>query len=277
MTAKNSTDRIAILGCGNLGQSIARGLANSGKFSPEQIIVTDRNLDALQSFVDSGFQVQSDNRDAVKSARTVIISVQPGQLPALLSEIKSDFYPEHHIVVSTVLSVSVDDYLKQIGKALPVVRVMPNTAISVGESMTTVASHPENSAAIEHVVDLFNLMGTALVIDENQMSAATALCSCGIAFFLRTIRAASEGGVEIGFHAEEAIRMAAQTARGAATLLLESGEHPEAEIDKVTTPGGVTIAGLNQMEHAGLSSAMMQGIVTSAKMAEASNSGDESE
>ncbi len=99
------------------------------------------------------------------------------------------------------------------------------------------------------------------------MTPATVLCACGIAFFLRAIRAASQGGIEIGFHAEDALAMAAQTARGAASLLLESGKHPESEIDRVTTPMGCTIAGLNQMEHEGFSSALIRGIITSANKA----------
>ena len=110
-------------------------------------------------------------------------------------------------------------------------------------------------------------MGTTLVIDEEQMIPATALCACGVAFFLRAIRAASQGGIQIGFNAAEALAMAAQTARGAASLLLTLGNHPEMEIDKVTTPRGCTIAGLNLMEHQGFSSAMIKGIVTSAERA----------
>ena len=99
------------------------------------------------------------------------------------------------------------------------------------------------------------------------MEAATALCACGVAFFLRSIRAASQGGIEIGFHPDEALLMAAQTARGAASLLIRDGSHPEPEIDRVTTPRGCTIAGLNEMEHRGFSSAMIKGIVTSARKA----------
>ena len=106
-------------------------------------------------------------------------------------------------------------------------------------------------------------MGQTLIIDEEQMASATALCACGVAFFLRAIRAASQGGIEIGFHSDEAFTIAAQTARGAATLLLDNDAHPEAEIDRVTTPMGATIAGLNEMEHQGFSSAMIKGITTS--------------
>ncbi len=110
-------------------------------------------------------------------------------------------------------------------------------------------------------------MGKTLLIDEEQMIAATALGACGIAFFLRAIRAASQGGIEIGFHSDEALHIAAQTAKGAAALLLNMKNHPEYEIDKVTTPRGCTISGLNQMEHEGFSSAMIKGIVTSAEKA----------
>jgi pyrroline-5-carboxylate reductase len=114
---------------------------------------------------------------------------------------------------------------------------------------------------------IFDSLGKAVVIDEALMIPATALCACGIAFFLRAIRAASQGGIEIGFHAEDALLMAAQTARGAASLLVEGGNHPEGEVDKVTTPQGCTISGLNQMEHNGFSSALIKGIVTSAEKA----------
>ena len=124
-----------------------------------------------------------------------------------------------------------------------------------------------NDKALELSRSIFDVLGKTLVIDEEQMIPATALGACGIAFFLRAIRAASQGGIEIGFHPEDAIHIAAQTARGAASLLLKSSKHPEGEIDKVTTPRGCTIAGLNQMEHEGFSSAMIKGIVTSCEKA----------
>jgi len=149
------------------------------------------------------------------------------------------------------------------------VRAMPNIAVSVGESMTCLCSDeffgPETK---EEAREIFATLGRqTMFITKEQMTPATALCACGIAFFLRAIRAAAQGGVEVGFHAEEAIRLAAQTARGAATLILDGNTHPEALLDQVTTPMGVTIAGLNEMEHHGFSSAMIRGIVTSAEKA----------
>jgi pyrroline-5-carboxylate reductase len=144
---------------------------------------------------------------------------------------------------------------------------MPNTAMKAGQSMTCIAASNATQKDIQLVKKIFDAVGSTLLIKEELMSAATALCACGTAFFLRAIRAASQGGVEIGFHAEEAIHIAAQTALGAATLLLQSGRHPEAEIDKVTSPQGCTIAGLNEMEHQGFSSAMIKGIKLSASIA----------
>ena len=140
---------------------------------------------------------------------------------------------------------------------------MPNTAASLCESMTCLASKNKFNKELQVAKNLFDKIGTTLIIDETKMSSATALCACGIAFFLRAIRASSQGGIEIGFHSDEAFTIASQTARGAATLLLDDSTHPEQEIDKVTTPMGATISGLNEMEHQGFSSAMIKGITVS--------------
>ena len=144
---------------------------------------------------------------------------------------------------------------------------MPNTAIAIQESMTCLSSSNKKNSSLDIANEIFDSVGKTLVIDEELMVPATALCACGIAFFLRAIRAASQGGIEIGFHSEEALLMAAQTAKGASELLLSMESHPEREVDKVTTPRGCTIAGLNQMEHNGFSSAMIKGIVSSADKA----------
>ena len=144
---------------------------------------------------------------------------------------------------------------------------MPNTAIAIRESMTCLASDTKTNVALNIAKKIFDSVGKTLIIEEELMVPATALCACGIAFFLRAIRAASQGGIEIGFHSEDALLMAAQTAKGAASLLVDMKSHPESEVDKVTTPRGCTISGLNQMEHNGFSSAMIKGITTSAEIA----------
>ena len=169
-------------------------------------------------------------------------------------------------MVSVVSGVSIAVLSSHLA-GVPLVRAMPNTAVSIGESMTCLAAPPAHANALAEVRVLFEALGSTLAIEEEMMIPATALCACGVAFFLRAVRAASQGGIEIGFHPDEAMLLAAQTARGAASLMLRAGSHPEAEIDRVTTPRGCTIAGLNEMEHQGFSSALIKGILLSADKA----------
>jgi pyrroline-5-carboxylate reductase len=192
-----------------------------------------------------------------------VLAVLPQQIKGVIDEIKDEL-SDSQLLVSVVSGVSIQNIADLVGKDLHVVRAMPNTAISIGESMTCIAALKRSKAKIAEVRKLFDTVGITMIINESQMTSATALCACGIAFFLRAIRAASQGGTEIEFHATEALKMAAQTAKGAAGLLLSNNTHPEDEIDKVTSPKGCTIAGLNQMEHHGFSSAFIKGITTSA-------------
>ena len=231
-------DTIAIIGGGNIGMAIAEGLAQSGSYSANQIIITRRQADLPQDLNQGGFLFTADNHYAVQNARIVILAVLPTLAPVILNDIKTSF-TDNHILISCVTGYSIESMEAFVGKTVSIIR------------------------AITEVEALFNLVGITLVIEEEYMSSATALGSCGIAFFLRSIRAASQGGTQIGFHAEDAQLIAAQTAKGAAELLLKLGSHPEEEIDMVTTPRGVTIAGLNEMEHNGFSSALIKGIVTS--------------
>ncbi|MCL6450406.1 MAG: pyrroline-5-carboxylate reductase [Acetobacteraceae bacterium] len=259
--------RLAILGGGNIGLAIARGLAASGRLEPDRITITRRKAHLLEPLMRQGFRVQSGNRDAVKGAEVVVIAVGPQHMLGLLREIGPDLVPGRHVVISVVTGVSVGEIKRHIPPGVAVVRAMPNLAIAIRESMTCLAADAASGEALELAKSLFEAVGTTLVIDEELMVPATALCACGVAFFLRAIRAASQGGIEIGFHSGDALAMAAQTARGAASLLLSLGNHPEMEIDRVTTPRGCTIAGLNRMEDHGFSSAMIKGITTSAEKA----------
>ncbi|MEY5046221.1 MAG: pyrroline-5-carboxylate reductase, partial [Bacteroidota bacterium] len=171
------------------------------------------------------------------------------------------------LIVSVVTGASTSIYKERLGEKARVVRAMPNTAMKVRQSMTCITALNATQKDLNMVQSLFNTMGQTILIEEHLMNAATALCACGIAFFLRTIRAASQGGVEIGFHANDAIKIAAQTALGAASLLTINQSHPEQEIDKVTSPKGCTIAGLNEMEYQGLSAALIKGIKLSSNIA----------
>lgn len=261
------SNKIAIIGAGNIGTAIAVGLASSSKFSAADITLTRRRLPLIESYREKGFKITSDNNEGVKSSSIIILAVEPQQLDGVLHDIKASLNNSHK-VISVVSGVDITQIESIIGENMRVVRAMPNTAISIGESMTCICSKNGDQESLEPAETIFNTVGKTVTIMEEQMTAATALCACGIAFFLRSIRAASQGGTEIGFHAHEALEMAAQTAKGAASLLADRDNHPEFEIDRVTTPRGCTISGLNEMEHSGFSSAMIKGILLSANKAE---------
>jgi len=265
----DKNDNICIIGCGNIGSCIAKGIFASKLLPPQNIILTRRNVGALSEFKEQGFVVTANNVEALKKSKMILICVSPFVLNDILLEIR-EFIEPKHTLVPVVTGAGIADIRAKINRSdIPysIVRAMPNTAISCRESMTCLATDEPNCAALKLCQEVFNSCGSSNVIREDQMIAATALCACGIAFFARAIRAASQGGVEIGFHSEEAIMMAAQTAKGAASLLLQNKSHPEAEVDKVTTPQGCTITGLNQMEHNGFSSALIKGIVSSCEKA----------
>ena len=256
--------KITIIGSGNIGLSLAKGLINKTYCKPDQITLTRRNLKLMNDEVAAGFNVSDNNIVAIYDADIVVLAVLPQQLKKVLEEIASSIHPEKQLIISVVSGVSCADVRKEIGNNVQVIRAMPNTAIAIGQSMTCIASDNANSENMKEVTTLFETVGAVVTINEDLMTSATALCACGIAFFLRSIRAASQGGVEIGFHAHDALKMAVQTAKGAADLLLLTEAHPESEIDKVTSPKGCTIAGLNEMEHNGFSSAFIKGIKLSA-------------
>lgn len=263
----NSKKSAAILGGGNIGLAIANGLITSNLFPPKHIYITRKRLEHLDHLKEMGVHIGSDNKFAVRNSEVIILAVQPKQINDLLTDIKDELDEKKHLIISVVSGAGIKAIKEHTGKNITVIRAMPNTAIAIGESMTCLSASSKTDSDLKIAKEIFDSVGKTLVIDEHLMVPATALCACGTAFFLRAIRAASQGGIEIGFHADEAIFMAAQTAKGAATLLLENKNHPESEVDKVTTPQGITISGLNQMEHHGFSSAMIRGIVTSAEKA----------
>lgn len=255
-------EKIAIIGAGNLGIAIAKGIVEKGLSSPEKITLTRRNLQALSEVAADGFKTSSDNAKAVAASGIVILCVQPNQLETLISDIKSSLR-SGQVIVSVITGVSILKLQNLLGDEMQVIRAMPNTAIAIGESMTCMAATSVSKDSIAQVELLFGALGKTLVIEEELMQAATVLGASGIAFFMRYLRAATQGGIQMGFDAKDAQLIAVQTAKGAASLILDQQSHPEVEIDKVTTPQGCTIEGLNEMEHKGFSSALIRGIMTS--------------
>jgi len=260
---KYMAKKIAIIGGGNLGASIAEGLIMSEFSRPVELSITRRNLSTLSRFEERGCMVHSDNKKAVRESEVIILAVKPYNYADIVREIKPALNPKKHIVVSVITGVWIEQLQKAIGKPIPVIRAMPNTAIAIQQSMTCLSHAGASTSQLNYIQQLFDQLGKTVMIDEKLMDAATVLGACGTAYAMRYIRANIQGGIEIGFDATTASLIAAQTIKGAAELLLEKGTHPEHEIDKVTTPKGCTIAGLNEMEHQGFSSSLIRGLVAS--------------
>lgn len=253
--------KIAIIGTGNLGKSIAKGLITNNAITT--LHLTKRNLNAIQEF--EGYKnvtLTSSNIEAVKHSDILIFAVQPAHLETILKEI-SPFLNENHVVISTVTGFVIQKIETLIGVDQFIIRAMPNTAIAVGESMTCLCSNSKGEKRIKIAQAIFNRLGHSMIIPETQMQAATVVCASGIAFWMRLIRATTQAAIQLGFDANDAQELAMHTCQGAASLLITNGKHPEEEIDSVTTPKGCTIEGLNEMEHKGLSSSLIQGMVAS--------------
>jgi pyrroline-5-carboxylate reductase len=255
--------KIAIIGGGNLGGAIAQGLLKSGFAKPSDLIVTKRNTASLSELQAQGVQIISDNEVAIRDAEIIVVALKPYNVKEVLAKVKGAFNPAKQVLISVMTGVSIDDLEQITGADMPLVRAMPNTAIAIQESMTCICYKNVSEEQAAFVKEMFDQLGVTVNIDEKLMDAATVLGACGIAYALRFIRANIQGGIEIGFDAQTANLIAAQTVKGAAQLLIKEKRHPEEEIDKVTTPKGCTIAGLNEMEHQGFSSSLIKGITVS--------------
>lgn len=263
--------KIAIIGAGNMGGALARGLARGTKVAPENIWLSDPSFDNLAA-VKSEFQainITTDNCEAVAMADLIILAVKPFIVQRVVEQIRDCVDYNTQTVASIVGglgSEQLDAWLNKDNSSLPsVYTIIPNTAIATLSSMTFISSKRSTAEMDSRLLDIFSELGEAMLVEERLMAAGTALASCGIAYAMRYIRAAMVGGVELGFRADDAKRIVMQTMIGAVDVLSAGGAHPEAEIDKVTTPGGLTIKGLNAMETAGFTNSVIEGLRASIK------------
>lgn len=254
-------NKIAILGGGNIGTALAKGLIASKQFNYNEILITEKREPRISYLKNLGFRVTDNNHEAVRLSEIIVMSVKPQQFGNLAKEIKDDI-TANHIIISTITGITHKEIESVFGK-IPMLRIMPNIALEICESMTCISFKNTDSVQEKKILSVFDKMGKTLIIPEDMMGAATVVGACGIAFALRFMRAMSQGGIEIGFDSEMSQLITAQTVKGASRLIIETTSHPEKEIDKVTTPQGITISGLNEMEHQGLSSAVIRGLVTS--------------
>lgn len=250
--------KVGIVGAGNMGGAIARGLLQSKALEPDDLYLADIRQELLQPFAALGANTSTRGVDAVAKADVVVIAVKPWIAMETLHKLRPAFRPQA-IVVSVAAGVTLGQ-MRTEAPGLPTFRVIPNIAAVAGQSMTFVASDSASREQEQATLALFAGLGKTMLIPESQMAAATALSSCGIAYAMRYISANMRAGVELGFSPDVAKEIMLQTLQGAVSLLAQSGEHPEAEIDRVTTPKGLTIKGINQLEHGGFTSAIINAV-----------------
>jgi pyrroline-5-carboxylate reductase len=253
--------KISVIGAGAMGGATVEGLIKGQQFKNEDITVSDPSKAVVDKFAKMGVNVTTDNKLAAETADIVCVVVKPWLVERVLTDIKPKLNGKKQILIviaAGVPSTSIKEWLGE--NCPPLFLVIPNIAIAEMASMTFIVPCDTTEQQTQLVQGIFNEMGTSLLTDEQHLASGTTLASCGIAYAMRYIRAAAEGGVELGFKADDAKKIVMQTMKGAVELLEASGLHPEAAIDLVTTPGGLTIKGLNEMEHAGFTSAVIRGL-----------------
>jgi pyrroline-5-carboxylate reductase len=253
---------VGIIGCGNLGLSILNGLHRN---NPDiEIIGSKRSIDSLVHLSNKKISFTTDNVQLIVKSDIVICALKPFMLIDFLKEYEQNFNVKQHTLISVATGISTQEITTALGnRTFSLFRAMPNTAAAVQESMTAVCMSSDPLKSKTKVNQLLESIGKVCWIEEQLMESATILGACGIAYVLRFMRAMTQGGIEVGFDAETANLIVSQTVKGAAQLLIQNESHPEQEIDKVTTPKGCTIVGLNTMEHSGFSSSLIKGIVSS--------------
>ena len=247
--------KVAIIGAGNMGGSIACGLAKGKLIPASDIIVSNPSIGKLEALKKEfpSIAITRNNAEAASGADIVILAVKPWLIRGVLREMK---LRSKQILVSVAAGISFEQLAHDVVEPeMPMFRIVPNTAISELQSMTLIASR---NAGQELEALMVNL-----ILPEDKLEAATALTSCGIAYVLKYIQAAMQAGIEMGIRPSDAMDMIAQSVKGAAELILNNDTHPSVEIDKVTTPGGITIKGINELEHNGFTSAIIKAMKAS--------------
>lgn len=269
--------KATIIGAGNLGGAIACGLAKGSLIDPENITCVDPNPEALEKLRAMGlpFVLTSDLRKSIPRADMLIFAVKPYAAKETVAQCRDLINYDKQLIFSAIGGVSfeeLDHYMfdgvenGKKGRPNPILfRIMPNIAIAIGQSMTFISPRNANAAQLKLAESMFSGMGLTMVVPERLLPAAMAVGSCGIAFVMRYVRASMMGAIEAGFSAADAHTIILQTIKGAVDLLIENGQHPEVEIDRVLTPGGYTIRGLNAMEEEGFSNSVIAGIRASYK------------
>ena len=251
--------KITIIGAGNMGGALIKGWAKKGV---HELTITARTEKTLSRFSSEypAIKTSLDNAAAVKDADVIVIAVKPWLVESVIADIKDNIDFKRQVILSVAANVFTDKLREYLGEpAAKVLYVMPNIGAEFNESMTFLApASGVEDAIVDEMRELLTQVGKVKICTEKAVAAGNMLSGCGIAYVMRFIHAMMEGGVEMGLYPAEAQKIAMQAMKGAVAVLEGSGMHPAVGIDKVTTPGGLTIRGLNELDHAGFNSAVIR-------------------
>ena len=253
---------MAVLGTGKLGSILLRAFLKQGLFSPKKVTATVRREEKAATIgVELGVNASTTNRKAVKGANIVLLAVKPQVVGDILKEIKP-VLSKNTLVISVAASVPTSYIEQRVGPRVPVIRAMPNTCSTVGVGMTGICRGAHASAEhLEIAKTMFDAVGRSVVVDEKNMDAVTGLSASGPAFIYIILESLAEAGVKVGLPRDIATLLAAQTMKGAASVVLETGDHPALLKDSVTTPAGCTIDGILELEEGKLRVTLIKAVV----------------
>ena len=260
--------RLAVLGAGQLGETLIRGLIEAGLAEPRAVTVTTAHRASARDVARRlGVRAAASNAEAVRGAQVVLLAVKPQQVIPVLREVGPRL-TRSQLLISAAASVSTRLIEQHLQPGVPVVRAMPNTPALVRQGMTALAGGTRASAKhLTRAEQMFAAVGETLVLDERHMDAVTGLSASGPAFLYIVIEALADGGVKMGLPRAVALKLAAQTVAGAGAMVVRTGEHPAMLKDAVTTPSGTTIDGILELEDGGVRVAMLKAVVRATRRA----------
>lgn len=252
--------KITIIGTGNMGGAIAKGLASQPISEISKICITNRSIDKLEKLHAEfpNLIIEEKSEEAIKDADLIILAVKPWIVEPILQELK---FSPNQILASVAAGITFKQMEEWCKGTQIFYRIIPNTAITYQASMNIIASYNTNPKEDDLILSIFNHLGSSIIIPESKMAAATSISSCGIAYLFKYIQASMQAGIELGLTSQEAIQLTAQTAIGAGSIFIQDkNAHPSVEMDRVSTPGGLTIKGLNELDKKGFPSAIIEAI-----------------
>ncbi len=268
MATKLADKNLAVLGTGKLGGILLRAYLKQGLFSPKRVNITVRHEEKAAALAkELGVTASTDNRKAAHEADIVLLAVKPQVVGDVLKEIAPELGKDT-LIISVAASVPTSYIEQRAGAKVPVVRAMPNTCSTVGCGMTGICRGAHASAEhLEIAKAMFNAVGRTVVVDEKNMDAVTGLSASGPAFIYIILESLAEAGVKVGLPRDIATLLASQTMKGAASVVLETGDHPALLKDAVTTPAGCTIDGILELEEGKLRVTLIKAVVKATQRA----------